>query len=741
MDPGKTGIHFQNTLSVNDTSFNILDYLYYYNGGGVAIGDINNDGLEDIYFTANRGSNKLYLNKGNFVFEDITEKAAVKGSADWKTGVTMADVNGDGLQDIYVSAVGNFKNLKGRNELYINNGNLTFTESAEEYGLAVSAFSTQATFFDFDKDGDLDMFLVCHSIHSVESFKSASQRTLNSLESGDKLFVNEQKNGKFFFKEVTRSAGILNSATGYGLNVITGDFNNDNWDDIYVSNDFHENDYFYINNRNGTFTESNEKAFAHESRFSMGSDVADVNNDGWLDIITMDMLPRDEKVLKSSASDDAYDIYRYKMSYGYHNQYSKNCLQLNIGGGNFFSETGLYSGIEATDWSWSPLAADFNNDGIKDLFITNGIVKRPNDLDYVKFVSSPAVLQQIEKGKGADIMAIDKMPSGKVANFMFQGTPDVKFTDRSKEWGFGEPTLSNGSAYADLDNDGDFDLVINNMNSPALVYKNNSRDRNHENFLDVRLKGSGLNTNAIGAKVLIKNKGRLQVNYLTASRGFLSSSTKVIHFGLGIEKNVDTLQVIWPSGQVQQLTDIAANQRLTLQESNNIEAIPSLLPDSNTAQILFQDITAQTGINWKHTENDFVDFNIQALIPHMVSTEGPKLAVADVNNDSLDDFFVCGARGQASALFIQNNKGKFISIQPSLFEQDALNEDVNAVFFDANGDGFTDLYVCSGGNEFWAKEMPLQDRLYLNNGNGSFVKSNGLPLFYGNQFCGCSCRF
>ncbi|MEO5888913.1 MAG: VCBS repeat-containing protein [Ferruginibacter sp.] len=734
-DPGKTGIHFQNLLPVNDTSFDILDYLYYFNGGGVGIGDINNDGLTDIYFTSNLGSNKLYLNKGNFVFEDITAKAGVKGISDWNTGVTMADVNGDGLLDIYVCAVGNFKNLKGKNELYINNGDLTFTESAEAYGLAITAFSTQATFFDYDKDGDLDMFLVCHSVHSVESYKSASERKIGSPQSGDKLFINEQKDGKAHFREVTAEAGIYNSATGYGLNVIVGDFNNDNWDDIYVSNDFHENDYYYLNNRDGTFKETNETAFGHESRFSMGSDVADMNNDGWLDIITLDMLPKNEKVLKSSASDDPFDIYKYKMSYGYHTQYSRNCLQLNVGGGKYFSEVGLYSGIEATDWSWSPLAADFDNDGIKDLFITNGIVKRPNDLDYVKFTSDPAIFQSLEKGKTADKQAIDKMPSGKVANYIFQGQHDLRFVDKSKEWGFDEPTLSNGSAYADLDNDGDLDIIINNINGPAMVYKNNSREKNNQHFIDIQLTGSGFNTNGFGAKVIIKNKGAIQLNYLTASRGFLSASTKIIHFGLGPDANIDTLQVIWPSGKMQQLFNVKANQRLLINEENAVIERSSLLPvDSlGSGPLLFGNITSEMKVDWKHEENNFVDFNVQALIPHMVSTQGPKIAVGDINKDGLDDFFVCGARDQASALFIQNKDGTFKSQQQALFAEDATNEDVNALFFDANGDGYPDLYVACGGNEFWGKESALQDRLYINNGKGEFTKSNGLPLFYGNS--------
>lgn len=733
--PDITGIHFQNTLPVDDSTFNILDYIYYFNGGGVATGDINNDGLIDIFFTSNMGDNKLYLNKGNFVFEDITNKAGVKGISNWKTGVTMADVNGDGLLDIYVCAVGDFKTLKGKNELYINNGNLTFTESGAAYGLAVTAFSTQATFFDYDKDGDLDMFLTCHSVHSVESVKNATERTAYSPQSGDKLFKNEQKNGKVFFKEVTHEAGIYNSSIAYGLNVIVGDFNNDNWDDIYVSNDFHENDYYYINNKNGTFSEMNEKAFGHESRFSMGSDVADLNNDGWLDIVTVDMLPKDEKVLKSSASDDPFDIYRFKMSNGYHTQYSRNCLQLNTGGGNFFSEIGLYSGMESTDWSWCPLAADFDNDGIKDLFITNGIVKRPNDLDYVKFANGPTVFKSLENTRSADKMAIDKMPSGKVPNYMFQGQKKLKFIDRSQAWGFAAPTLSNGAAYADLDNDGDLDIIINNINSPAMIYKNNSREQNKQNYLDIQLTGSGNNTNALGAKVIIKNKSGLQLNYITGSRGFLSASTNIIHFGLGQQTTVDTVQVIWPLGKTMSLTNVQVNQRLHLKEQDAAVTGINLLPTSSSvnASMLFKDITSEAGILWKHNENDFVDFNVQPSIPHMVSTQGPKVAVADVNNDGLDDFFICGARDQASALFIQNKNGVFIEQQRALFAADSVSEAVNALFFDANGDGYPDLYVSCGGNEFWGNEKQIQDRLYLNNGKGQFTRSNGLPLFYGNN--------
>ena len=729
----KTNINFTNKVEDKDL-FNILYYLYFYNGGGVATGDINNDGLTDLYFTANsKGHNKLYLNKGNFVFEDITNKAAVAGTSDWCTGVTMADVNGDGNLDIYVSASSQHHGLKGQNELYINKGDGTFTESAAKYGLNFSGFGTQAAFFDYDRDGDLDCYLLNHSQKPNANITDTGNRRKIDPFSGDRLYRNDfTTTGRF--TDVSAQAGIYQSSLGYGLGVAVADINNDGWDDLYIGNDFHENDYYYINNGNGTFTESGALHFRHYSRFSMGNDVADYNNDGQLDIVTVDMLPPDEKTLKTYGSDENLDTYKYKlMGHGYQNQYSKNCLQRNNGNGMSFSETALQSGISATDWSWSPLFADFDNDGNKDLFISSGIVKRPVDLDYVRFVSDLVMKMDMDKTNEFDNEAINKMPDGASHPFLFKGDGKLSFTDVSNAWGTGKMKgYFNGASYADLDNDGDLDLIINCINAPAVVLKNNTKDKNS---LTISLKADSMNRFGVGAKVYVFQKDNMQYQQLMLTRGFQSSTDTRLHFGLDSSVTIDSLLIIWPDQKYQVVKNVVANKPVTFYQKDAAGVFNHETYFITPAPI-FTDVTNSIPCKWKHQENDFLDFNVQYLIPHAQSTRGPKLAVGDVNADGLDDFYACGASGQAGSLMVQQKNGSFVSVDTAVFNEDALCEDVDAVFFDANGDGSLDLFVISGGNEVPKKSSALEDRLYINDGTGHFTKKgNAFTKQYENKSC------
>ena len=738
MSSSKTNIDFENRLQ-KQKLFGILYYLYYYNGGGVATGDINNDGLPDIYFTANSfNNNKLYLNKGNFQFEDITDKAGVGGNAEWCSGVTMADVNGDGYLDIYVCAVNIKGKIQGKNMLFINNRNNTFTESAAAYGLDFSGFSAQAAFFDYDHDGDLDCYLLNQSHYPNQNIVDTSHRRKFDAEAGDKFYrndlISQGVKGQTHFTDVSAQVGIYQSNLGYGLGLAVADFNNDGWEDIYVGNDFHENDYYYVNNGNGSFTESGSDHFRHYSRFSMGNDAADYNNDGQLDLITVDMLPQDEKVLKTYGSDENPDIYKFKLLHnGYQYQYSKNCLQRNNGNGSSFSETALLSGVSATDWSWAPLFADFDNDGNKDLLITSGIVKRPVDLDYVRFISDLAMKKALNTSDKYDDMALDKIPDGASHPYLYKGDGQLSFKDVSEDWGTaGLKGYSNGAAYADLDNDGDLDLVMNCIDEKALVLKNNSPAKN---YLSISFKGEGANTFGIGAKAYVFEKEKMQYQQLMLTRGFQSSVDTRLHFGLHTSATIDSLLIVWPDQRYQVVKNVTANKQLIVEQKN---ASGMFKQDAffKPSKELFTDITTNINLNWKHQEDSFDDFNVQYLIPHAESTRGPKLAVADVNGDGLDDFYVCGARGQAGALMIQQQDGTFVSVDNNIFNADARCEDVDAIFFDANGDAKPDLYVVSGGNETSGKDSALLDRLYLNDGKGHFFKSmDALSAIFENKSC------
>ena len=733
LTPEESGIDFINYVE-NQKDFNIFKYRNFYNGGGVAIGDINNDGLPDIYLTGNMEPNKLYLNKGNLQFEDITEKAGVAGNKPWSTGVTMADINADGLLDIYVSNAGNLEGNNHDNDLYINNGDLTFSERAHEFNLAKTGFSTHASFFDYDKDGDLDAYILNNSNIPVSSLGYAEQREVRAQDwegvphifrgVGDMLLRND--NGTFV--DVSEDAGIYGSLIGFGLGVLVTDMNNDLWPDIYVSNDFYERDYLYINQKDGTFSEEIKAYTQHLSLSAMGIDIADINNDGHNDIFITDMLPEPEQRVKSVMEFEGYNVYDLKRSKDFYQQYIQNTLQLNNGNGTF-SEVAYYSGIHATDWSWAGLMFDMDNDGLKDIFVTNGINHDLTDLDFVDFFANEIIQKMALTGRKESIDSIiNKMPIKPQTNYAFSNNGDITFKNANKEWGFDLPTRSNGAAYGDLDNDGDLDLVINNVNTQSFVYRNNTNEKLKNNYLQLTLKGTDKNPFAIGSTVTFYFGENIVNQELIPSRGFQSSVDYVMNLGLGAVTEIDSMRVIWPNDKTTMQYNIKANQRLALSQETANE---TYAPTSNgTLSSLMKEITPS--VLGAHQENNYNDFDYEGLIYKKLSQEGPALAVGDVNGDGNEDIYLGGAKGSAGQIYLHLGAGKFRVMASKIFETHQAFEDTAAAFLDTDGDGDLDLMVGSGGNEV-GQDKTYRTRLYLNDGNGKFVASDqSLPTTFKN---------
>ena len=746
----ETGVDFVNR-SLDKKNFNIFNYRNFYNGGGVAIGDMNNDGLPDLFLTSNFEANKLYVNKGGMKFEDVTAKAGIIGKKFWSTGVTFADVNGDGLLDIYVCNSGS-RDERG-NQLYINqgikNGVPTFVEKAKEYGLFDGGFSTHAAFFDYDRDGDLDMYLLNNSFTPMDRLGFANMRDTRDRLGGDKLFRNDGP-GKPF-KDVSAEAGIYGSLIGFGLGITIGDVNNDNWPDIYISNDFYERDYLYINQKNGTFREDIENEMGHISLASMGADIADVNNDGNLDIFVTDMLPDDDYRLKTTTAFDSYELNELKETRDFHHQDSRNMLHLNNGDGTF-SEIGRMAGTSATDWSWGALLFDMDMDGKKDVFVANGILKDLTDQDYIAYLADNPDLQSMIQGtrKFDYKNYVDKMSSSPLPNYAFRNTGNgMQYENKAADWGLGEPNFSNGSAYGDLDNDGDLDLVVNNNNSPVSIYKNTSVENDKKAFLRVQLKGGGQNLNAIGARVYVYQGQEMQYLQQMPNRGFQSSVDLTMVFGLGSSVAgkppvIDSLVVIWPDrfngvDKKQVIRKPGINTTLQLAYKNADQLVlPAAKP--NPATRLFTDVTQAVKLDYVHKENDFVDYNRDGLLKQLLSREGPALAVGDINGDGLEDVFLGGAANMPRSLYVQQPGGTF-ALQKQPFLLDAIySEDVAATFFDADGDKDLDLYVATGGNEF-DDITYLADRFYRNDGKGNLTWDRTMPRSLNNNSCVAAADF
>lgn len=742
LKPQSTDLKFTNTIREDD-SLHVLKYEYLYNGHGIGIADFDNDGLQDVFVSGNGVSHKLFLNKGDLKFEDVTRRAGVKGNGTWGAGVSIADVNADGLSDIYVSHSGKYPDEKLVNELFINHGVVKgvpqFREEAKRYGLdAPGTQSTQAAFFDYDRDGDLDMFLLNHSLHSHNAFLNTRKlRATPDMRYGNRLFRNDMSRGASLapggnmpvFTDVTKGSGIINNPINYGLSVNVSDINQDGWPDLYTTSDYTEQDCYYINNGNGTFTQSIKRSFHHTSKFSMGADIADFNNDALPDVFTLDMLPEDNHRQKLLKGPDQYDQYHLLIDSGFYRQHMRNMLHLNRGkdhDGNIrFSEIGQLAGVSNTDWSWAGLFADFDNDGWKDLLVTNGYLRDFTDLDFLKYTFADAQFKAATEGKSdfKTYALVQKMPSNKLTNYIFRNNGDLTFSDKTQSWGLNVPSVSNAAAYADFDNDGDLDLLIGNNNEPVMLWRNNTASGH--NWLQLKLAGGGRNTSAIGARVWLYEKEKVQYLEQYPVRGFQSSVSPILHFGLHSAR-IDSVKVAWPSGTVTILRNVKAGGLMSLHEED--VALGFASQKGRGKESLFTPATEDQRIHFVHSENDFIDFKVEVLIPYQLSRLGPALAKADVDGDGNEDVFIGGAIGQPGALFFQRKDGKFERFPSAVLEKDQVHEDVTALFFDADNDGDADLYVVSGGNEYEDHSVEYQDRLYLNDGDGRFVKaSNALP--------------
>jgi len=730
----ESGIAFTNKVE-NQKDFNIFKYRNFYNGGGVAIGDVNNDGLPDIYMTANMEANKLYINKGNFKFEDISKAAGVEGNKPWSTGVNMVDINQDGLLDIYVSNAGNMKGNNHDNDLYINNGDLTFTEKAAEFNLAKTGFSTHATFFDYDKDGDLDAYILNNSNIPVSSLGYAEQRNVRAQDwegvptifkgVGDMLLRNDGNT----FTDVSEDAGIYGSLIGFGLGVMITDINGDLYPDIYVSNDFYERDYLYLNNQDGTFKEDIKNWTSHLSLSAMGIDMADINNDGHTDIFITDMLPEPDERVKSVMEFEGYNVFKLKQSKDFYQQYIQNTLQINNGNGSF-SEVAYYSGVSATDWSWAGLLFDMDNDGLKDIYITNGVNHDLTDLDFVDFFANEIIQKMALTGKKESIDSIiNKMPVKPQPNYAYHNQGDITFNNATKSWGLEIPSLSNGAAYGDLDNDGDLDLVVNNVNMEAFLYKNHTNEMRQHNYLRMKFEGDEKNKFAVGTAVKLYYGDNIVTQELIPSRGFQSSMDYVMTMGLGKTAQLDSVRIIWPNDKTQLLTNVKTNQQLNLKIQDATATYQ--LPKKESQPSLLKEITNTKVVT--HKENPYNDFDYEGLIYKQLSQEGPALAIGDVNGDGHEDVFLGGAKGQGGSVYIHTGNGKLNPKPQNIFTGiETEYEDTAAAFLDADNDGDQDLIVGSGGNQT-GEQNAYRARLYLNDGQGNFSKTpTNLPAAFKN---------